>query len=223
MFTGLIQDVGTVVQAQRRGENLLLGVRTRMDLAQVALGDSICIEGYCQTVVRIDGDAFFVEVSPETLSRTTAGDLRPGLRVNIEPALRLTDRLGGHMVAGHVDGVGIVESMTSGSEFWVIAIKAEPAVLRYCVEKGSIAVDGISLTVNKVLDDRFEVGIIPHTLSATTLGKKKAGARVNLETDLIGKYVERFVSAMLTKSTETSETQREKIDPAFLAKHGFLK
>ena len=223
MFTGLIQDIGTVTRVERRGQNVLLGVRTGLDLKEAALGDSISIEGFCQTVVRIEKDVFWVEVSPETLACTTAGNLRPGLRVNLEPALRLSDRLGGHLVAGHVDGLGTLSAIDTGNDFTVIAIKAGPEILRYCVEKGSIAVDGISLTVNRVHSDRFEIGIIPHTLKQTTLDSKGIGDPVNLECDIIGKYVERFVTTMTGQGPKVGETQREKIDPTFLAKHGFLK
>jgi riboflavin synthase len=223
MFTGLIQDVGTVVRIDKRGQNLLLGVRTKLDLTQVALGDSIAVDGYCQTVVKIEADVFYMEVSPETVARTTAKDLSSGQRVNVEPALRLSDRLGGHLVAGHVDGIGTIMAIAPGTDFWVISITTTPQILRYCIEKGSIAVDGISLTVNRVGTEDFDIGIIPHTLAQTTLGSKKVNAQVNLEPDLIGKYVERFVLNLAGPGSQTAESQDKKIDPTFLAKHGFLK
>ena len=223
MFTGLIQDVGTVARLEKRGQNTLLGVRTGMDLSRVAVGDSVNIDGYCQTVVKMEGDVFFVEVSPETLARTTAGELQSGRRVNNEPALRLSDRLGGHLVTGHVDGTGVLEAVEKSPDFRIIAIKADGNILRYCVEKGSIAVDGISLTINRVMTDRFEAGIIPHTLNSTTIGLKKQGDKVNIETDLIGKYVERFLSGKGAGGSKAGENEGDKIDAAFLAKHGFLK
>ena len=223
MFTGLIQDVGTVLRVEKRGRNLLLGIRTGLDLEEVALGDSICINGFCQTVVKKEGDAFFVEVSPETVSVTTAAELRPGQKVNLEPALRLSDRLGGHLVAGHVDETGVIGSIDEGSDFVVISIKAGPEMLKYCILKGSIAVEGVSLTINKVLADRFEVGIIPHTLKMTTLGDKGPGDRVNLEADLIGRYVGMFVSNLIGNDTSDAKVEGQKIDATFLAKHGFLK
>jgi riboflavin synthase len=220
MFTGLIQDVGSVARIEKSGENTRLVIRTKMDLKQVALGDSISVEGYCQTVVHISNDLFAVEVSPETLERTTAGSLRVGARVNLEPALRLSDRLGGHLVSGHIDGVGTIKGIDAGKKFHAIQIEAPESILRYCIEKGSVAVDGISLTINKVDSTSLTVGIIPHTADQTTLIAKSVGDRVNLECDLIGKYVERFLSASMGKTTEN---QGEKIDQGFLAKHGFLK
>ena len=220
MFTGLIQDVGTVARVEKRGRNLLLTVHTALDLKSVALGDSIAVDGYCQTVVSISGDTFSMEISPETQDRTTAGDLRPGHRVNVEPALRLSDRLGGHLVAGHVDGVGTISRIEPGDDFWIIGITAGPEVMRYCIEKGSITVQGISLTINKVTANGFELGIIPHTIKSTTLGDKKVGDRINLEADMIGKYVERFVTGT---AGNPSENKEEKISFPFLEKHGFLK
>lgn len=223
MFTGLIQDIGTVTKVEKRGRNTLMGVRTKMDLEQVALGDSIAIDGYCQTVVKLEKDVFFVEIGPETMERTTARSLAPGRKVNLEPALRLSDRLGGHMMSGHVDGVGTIDYMDAGPEFWLIGIKTPPRILKYCVEKGSIAVDGISLTINQVTPDGFEIGIIPHTLKNTTLSGKKPKDQVNLEVDIMGKYVEKFVLAMAGKGADGTGNADDKIDLGFLAKHGFLK
>lgn len=223
MFTGLIQDIGTVLRIEKRGRNLLLGIRSGMNLEEVALGNSICVSGFCQTVVKKEGNAFFVEVSPETVSVTTAGQLQPGQKVNLEPALQLSDRLGGHLVAGHVDGTGIIESINEGTDFVVISIKAGPEILKYCIHKGSIAIDGVSLTVNRVLEGSLEVGIIPHTLKMTTLGDLAPGDKVNLEADLIGKYVGMFVSRMVGNGAVDLEKDGQKIDTTFLAKHGFLK
>jgi len=145
------------------------------------------------------------------------------MEVNIEPALRLSDRLGGHLVAGHVDGVGTLKEMEAGPEFWVLTIQAPPEIIRYCIEKGSVAVNGVSLTVNKVTGATFQLGIIPHTLQSTTLHKLKPGDKVNLETDMIGKYVEKFVRSMTGQGDPEGQEPGEKIDATILAKHGFLK
>jgi len=223
MFTGLIQEIGTVVIIQRRGTNVLVGVKANLALPGTDLGDSIAIDGYCQTVVKLEKDIFFVQISPETISRTTAADLKTGQKVNLEPALRLSDRLAGHLVLGHVDGVGEISNIDDDGRFVVIKISAPDDIISLCVEKGSIAVDGISLTVNKVGKNHFEIGIIPHTLDKTTLGFKKVGSKVNLETDIMGKYAFRFLSSMMGKDGNPGDSNNEKIDLAFLAKHGFLK
>lgn len=220
MFTGLIQDVGTVTRLTKKGKNTLLSVRTAINLSQVVVGDSIAIDGYCQTVVAIAGNVFTAEVSPETMARTTASTLSAGDKVNLEPALRLSDRLGGHLVSGHVDGVGTIEEIQGQDDFVIITVSAPPELIAYCIEKGSVAVDGVSLTINAVGEKYFQLGVIPHTLKATTLALKEAGDKVNIENDMIGKYVARFLSGFGVKPADHPD---EKIDAAFLAKHGFLK
>jgi riboflavin synthase len=216
MFTGLIGAVGALTGIGRRGDHLVFRVRPKPALDAVAIGESISLDGYCQTVVAVTGDEFSVEVSPETVARTTAGERRVGDRLNVERSLRLGDRLGGHLVAGHVDGVGQVRRVEERGEFVRIAIDAPPDVLRYCVPKGSIAVDGVSLTINSVDDSGFEVGIIPHTWSATVLHERRPGARVNLEADLIGKYVERFLTARFAAPSQG-------VTETLLAEAGFLE
>ncbi len=198
MFTGLIEDVGTVRRADARqlpeGEARdLVIVPEAIAASELALGDSIALDGCCLTVTALDERSFTVQAGPETLRRTTLGGFAPGTRVNLERALLPTTRLGGHIVAGHVDGTGeIVERVVDGP--WLsVSFRAPPEVLRYVVEKGSIAVDGISLTVNRVDGYAFAVALIPHTIEKTTLGAKGPGARVNLEVDIVGKYVETFV------------------------------
>ncbi|MCA9673829.1 MAG: riboflavin synthase [Kofleriaceae bacterium] len=198
MFTGLVEDLGTVVRADRRGDAVELMVRPdAMPVAELALGDSVCHDGCCLTVTATDGTSYAVLAGAETLARTTVGDLRPGARVNLERAMRLGDRLGGHLVAGHVDGLGTITARRDLGANIVYTVAAAPALLRYVVEKGSIALDGISLTVNRVDAAGFDVAIIPHTAAKTTLGAKPAGRRVNLEVDVIGKYVEKLLGGHL--------------------------
>jgi riboflavin synthase len=181
MFTGIVREVGRVVEFD--------GLRLVVDAATKAeSGDSIAVEGVCLTV--LDGSHLAFDVVPETLSRTTLGGLRPGDRVNIEPALRVGDPLGGHNVQGHVDGIGHVRSI--GEPVW---IDAPVEILRYCIEKGSITVDGVSLTIAAIDDAGFAVALIPHTLTATTLGELEPGDPVNLEADVLAKYVERLLEA----------------------------
>ena len=194
MFTGLVREVGTVASL----EGGVDGVRIEIDAPETArgaaLGDSIAIDGVCLTVVAAADGRFAFDAVPETLDRTALGTLEPGSRVNLEPALRAGDALGGHYVQGHVDGVGTVRSVEpegDGSRIW---FDAPPELLRYLVEKGSIAVQGTSLTVAGVDDAGFAVALIPHTLGATTLGALAPGARVNLEADVLAKYVEKLLA-----------------------------
>ncbi|MCL4232970.1 MAG: riboflavin synthase [Deltaproteobacteria bacterium] len=215
MFTGLIEDVGTVERAASRGSGLRLAVRTsRIDAKTLAMGESISIDGYCQTVVEIGAHGFSVDVGRETLAKTTAGKLRAGDRVNLERAVRLGDRLGGHWVAGHVDGVGTVRRVERAPDFVVFHVESPAEVARYLIPKGSIAMQGVSLTVNTCEGTAFSVGIIPHTLAETTLGDLREGSLVNLEADIIGKYVEKLVNA--AQGRETDGVTRD-----FLARHGF--
>ena len=198
MFTGLVEDIGTVVRADRRGDALVLIVQpSAIPVGELALGESVSHDGVCLTVTAVEGETFTVLAGAETLRRTTLGDVRVGSELNLERALRVGDRLGGHMVAGHVDGVGQIAARRDEGANIVYSISAPPDVLRYVVEKGSIAIDGISLTVNRVdapgHGDAFDVAIIPHTAEKTTLVEKHPGARVNLEVDIIGKYVEKLV------------------------------
>ena len=193
MFTGLIEELGTVkgIRSQAGGMRLSIAGKTVLD--GMKAGDSIAVNGACLTVVEMSHSVFGADVSKETLTKTTLGRLRVGDRVNLERAMRPADRLGGHLVAGHVDAVGVIRTIERLGEASLFTLEAPPEVLRYLIYKGSIAVDGISLTVNEVQGERFTVTIIPHTVRQTTLGLKKAGDPVNLEADMIGKYVEKFV------------------------------
>jgi riboflavin synthase len=195
VFTGLVEDVGTVARADRRSDALVLAVRpARIDTATLQLGESICHDGVCLTVTEAGpGGTYTVLAGAETLARTTLGRVRAGTRLNLERALAAGARLGGHLVAGHVDGTGELIARVDRGANLVLTVRAAPALLRYVVEKGSIAVDGISLTVNRVDGDGFDVAIIPHTAAETTLGARRPGDAVNLEVDVIGKYVEKLL------------------------------
>jgi riboflavin synthase len=194
MFTGLIECEGVITRAERVTGGMRLEVYAPEFGRDMAIGDSIAVDGACLTVVKFIRGAFLTDVSGETLERTTLGALQQGGKVNLERALRLSDRLGGHLVSGHVDGVGKLELRQPAGKFTVYQFQAPPAVMRYVVEKGSIAVDGISLTVAKLGQQGFTVAVIPQTESLTTLKDKPIGAGVNLEADMLAKYVERFVA-----------------------------
>jgi riboflavin synthase len=194
VFTGLVEDVGTLARVTPRADATVLAIAPRdIPVGELVLGESIAIDGTCLTVTARDEGSFEVLASLETLARTTLGALQPGERVNLERAVRPSDRLGGHIVAGHVDGVGEIAARTPLGAAIEVEFRAPAELLRYVVEKGSIAVDGISLTVNRVSEYAFAVALIPHTLAMTTLGDKAVGAKVNLEVDVIAKYVEKLV------------------------------
>jgi riboflavin synthase len=195
MFTGIIQSVGRIVRAESRDGDLRLVVRAALDSVDAGIGASIAVAGCCLTVAAREAEALTFDVSNASQSLTTLGQLRAGDTVNLEPALRLSDRLGGHLVSGHVDGVGtLVESQADArSQRWTLAIPA--ALARYVVQQGSIAVDGVSLTVNAAHGHQFEVNLVPHTLAATTFGGRRVGDRVNLEVDMLARYVEGLLAA----------------------------
>jgi riboflavin synthase len=194
MFTGLVEDLGTVVRADRRSDALVLAVKpNRIPLAELAIGESVCHDGACLTVTEVGRDAFTVLAGGETLARTTLGGVRVGSKLNLERSLRLGDRLGGHWVTGHIDGTGELAVRRDLGANLVLGVRAAPGLLKYIVEKGSIAIAGVSLTVNAVDAETFSVAIIPHTREETTLGALKLGDRVNLETDLIAKHVEKLL------------------------------
>ncbi len=195
MFSGIIADVGTISSAQDREGGLRLSVETQdLGMEDVSLGDSIAVNGVCLTVVKIADKTFTVDVSRETLDCTVGLERQGGL-VNLEKALRLSDRLGGHLVSGHVDGVGEVVAFNDIGESWRLIVRAPHALAKYIAVKGSITINGVSLTVNRVAGSEFEVNLIPHTLAVTTLNQLCAGVKVNLEIDLIARYVERMMQA----------------------------
>jgi riboflavin synthase len=214
MFTGIVEELG-VVQALDRGlQSAVLTILARRVVNGMQVGDSVTVNGVCLTVVRFTDQGFGVDVSPETLRVTALGSLAPGDGVNLERAVRVGDRLGGHLVSGHVEAVGRVVSRAPDGNAFNLTIEAPREILRYCVGKGSITVDGVSLTITGLNEKTFGVTIIPHTAQATNLGLKPPGALVNLEPDLIAKYVERLLLG--------SEAKPEKVDAEFLRKRGLL-
>jgi len=194
VFTGIVTDVGQVQAREPRGGDLRLVIACQqLDLWAVHVGDSLCVQGCCLTAVGLTGTTFAADVSRETLALTTLGRLEPGARVNLEPALRAGDALGGHLVSGHIDGVARVSAVESDARSRRLTIEAPAALARYLAPKGSVAVDGVSLTINSVQGPSFGVNIIPHTQSATTLGQLEVGARVNLEVDQVARYIHRLM------------------------------
>ncbi len=218
MFTGIIQAVGKISAIEAKGSDARVRVATgKLDLAEVKIGDSIAVSGVCLTVVTMSGDGFTADVSGETLARTIFTSLRGGDPVNLEMALTPTTRLGGHLVSGHVDGVGTVEGRQDDGRSVRFRIKAPDALAKYIAEKGSICVDGVSLTVNAVHGAEFDINIVPHTLNETTLGFFKPGRGVNLEVDLLARYLERLLLGEQAAQSGATLTRE------FLAQHGFLK
>lgn len=195
MFTGIVQDLGRVVSREMRGVDARLVIASKqLDLAKTAIGDSISVQGVCLTVTALTGDSFSADVSHETLSLTTLGQLDIGSAVNLEPALRAGDRLGGHLVSGHVDGVAHVASTGWDGDSLRVRVTVPDDLARYIARKGSVTLDGVSLTVNEVEGATFGVNLIPHTQVVTTLGQLQPGARLNLEVDQMARYVERLVA-----------------------------
>ena len=211
MFTGIIESMGFIGKFTRHGDDAVVDIDTSMNLDDVKVGDSISVNGACLTVTRKTGKGFAADVSAETLTRTNLKTLKPKELVNLEKSLRMNDFLGGHLVLGHVDGMGkILEKVVKGNSVQ-FGVEADTQLCRLIVEKGSVAVDGISLTVNRCEKNRFYVNMIPHTVRMTTLGFKKIADMVNIETDIIGKYVEKLLNP------------GKGIDMNFLAEHGFIK
>jgi len=211
MFTGLVEGKGMVVGIERKNQGANLQIKPLFSLNNLKIGESIAIDGACLTVTKLHKETFEVELSPETLLRTTFRYFQVGTEVNLEQALQLGDRLGGHLVTGHVDTMGVIKDKKEWGSHTVFTFGISSQWMRYIVEKGSVAIDGVSLTVNRCLSDGFEVNIIPHTARITTLGKKEIGDKVNIETDLIGKYVFKFLTPWL----KTGLTED------FLKEHGF--
>jgi len=205
MFTGIIQEVGTVIQTSTVGGGLYITVRAPRASRELRVNDSVSINGVCQTVIKQQGENFTVEAVEETLKKTTFGDLRTSAPVNLELALRLNDRVGGHLVQGHVDGVGVVRSIVQNESSWLISVEISTEFTRYVIPVGSISIDGVSLTVADIKDSLITVSIIPHTMDNTNFGNFKAGTRVNVEFDLIGKYIERLVGVSTGSTRSVSQ------------------
>ncbi len=215
MFTGLIEDVGIIEEIQGRANQAFLTVSTRLPMKELSLGESIAVNGICLTVKQFGHGRFSADASPETMDKTTLGRLTRGAKVNLERAMKLSDRLGGHLVTGHIDGRASIVGKHDDANAWRFRFKVDAALLPMLVSKGSVAVDGISLTVNDVTEESFSVAIIPHTLENTTLADRQVGDLVNIETDIIAKYVARLLAA---KNTRTDAG----VSLDLLAKHGFL-
>ncbi len=219
MFTGIIQSVGQIQRLEPRGGDARLSIGAgKLPLDGVALGDSIAVNGVCLTVVALTAQGFSADVSRETLSLTTLGGLGIGARVNLEKALTLSTPLGGHLVSGHIDGVGTLLERVEDARSWRLRIQAPDALARYIAHKGSICVDGISLTVNQVDGAAFDLNIVPHTVQETIIGDYRPGGHVNLEVDLIARYLERLLLGDRAANPAASPLTRD-----FLAEHGFLK
>lgn len=216
MFTGIIEELGTIDRVERGSESAVLHIHCHDVLEGTKIGDSIAVNGVCLTVTSMGADCYTADVMAETLDRSSLGRLQKGSRVNLERAMPADGRFGGHIVAGHIDGTGTVQSIERDETAVWYKIGADASILRYIVEKGSITIDGISLTVARVGNGDFSVSIIPHTQENTVLKDRKVGDIVNLETDIIGKYVEKL---MQPKENETSQS---KVTMSFLAENGFL-
>lgn len=214
MFTGIVAELGIVKGIQRSSQAGVLTIAASQVLSDGNVGDSIAIDGVCLTITELMHDSFAADVSAETLRRTTLGSLRPGDSVNLESALRLADRLGGHLVLGHVDEVGTISGWQDEGASSLMRVSISQEAMRYVVYKGSVCVDGISLTISKLFDDGFEVALIPHTKQVTTLGYKRVGTHVNIEVDLLGRYIERLLTYPSAEGAS--------IDMDFLAKHGYI-
>lgn len=221
MFTGIIESFGTIKQIQSEGEGKVLHIGCDLDLSASKIGDSFNVNGACLTAVSLDKKAFKVDMAPETVERTTFKQLTVGSRVNIERALKLSDRIDGHLVSGHIDGTGTISSMTRKSNAVIIKIDVPSELAADMIEKGSVAIEGISLTINRCSDRDFEVSIIPHTADITTIGLKRVGDKVNIETDMIGKYVKKNLMGSLSKNDALPKGKKD-ISRELLARNGFL-
>lgn len=215
MFTGIIENKGKVLRVEYRGQEKRLTLEIPMDLTDLKLGDSININGACLTVVEKKEQAIGVDLSLETLEKTILGKLKEGDKVNLERALRLTDRLGGHIVTGHIDGIGILLEKRKERDFLGLKVRIPQSISRYVVQKGSIAIDGISLTVNECQGEEIQITLIPYTIEKTTLIDKKVGDQVNVEADILGKYVEKML--------DRGAVESKRVDLSFLKEHGFVE
>lgn len=221
MFTGIIESLGTIKRIEPKGEGRVMHVACGIDLKETRTGDSIAVNGACLTVTGFTKGGFIVDMAPETVDRTNFKYLGQGSPVNIERALKLSDRIDGHLVSGHIDGTGTIASISKRSNAVIVSIDVPFELAADMIEKGSVAVDGISLTINKCMDTGFEVSIIPHTARITTIGQKKTGDKVNIETDMLGKYVKKILSGARPSDGSVSGTSKD-ISMELLAKNGFL-
>lgn len=214
MFTGIIEEIGTVKSIDKGDKSAKLAIQANQIFTDLILGDSVAVNGVCLTVSNLGGELFEADTMAETLNRTDLSTLKPGSKVNLERAMSVNDRFGGHIVSGHIDGTGTITNTKRNDNAIEITISTTRKITRYIVEKGSVAIDGISLTVVKVWDDHFQVSVIPHTGKSTTLLNKSAGSTVNIENDIVGKYIERFC-------TVSNTSKQESITMQFLKQSGF--
>ncbi|MGD1969955.1 MAG: riboflavin synthase [Desulfobacterales bacterium] len=221
MFTGIIEGLGTISGLRPAGQGKRLSVEADFTLDQTKIGDSIAVNGACLTVINIGAKQFEVDLSPETLATSTFDQARRGDRVNLERALRLSDRIDGHLVSGHIDGTGMIKSKEKQGNAIMVTFTVPEALTRYMIHKGSVAVDGVSLTINACDTNSFAVSIIPYTADITTVGLKQKGDAVNIETDMIGKFVEQFTRGKATRDPKETSASSV-IDKEFLAKSGYL-
>ena len=219
VFTGIIESFGTIKRIESAGEGKRLVIGCDLDLSESRIGDSIAVNGACLTAVTLGKNEFSVDMAPETVSRTTFSSARPGSRVNIERAMKLSSRVDGPLVSGHIDGTGTIGAIQRKSNAIIVTIQVGPELAADMIEKGSVAIEGISLTINRCSDSDFDVSIIPHTAAITTIGLKNVGDSVNIETDMLGKYVRKILTG---KAPETQAAASSGVDTAFLAKNGFL-
>lgn len=217
MFTGIIQEVGRVREIKRGVQSVRISIEAPILISKISVGDSICTNGVCLTVTNKGKDTFQADATPETVRRTTLFELRTGDPVNLEPALTLKDFLGGHIVSGHVDGIGTIKRMWREENALWLSITTDAEIIRYIVEKGSVSVDGISLTIAKIAGESFDVSIIPHTAQQTTLALKKTGDHVNIECDMIGRYVAKFLNIDVER-----RPLDQVFDKDFLRNNGFI-
>lgn len=225
MFTGIIESFGIIKRIESNGEGKILHIGCDLDLSGSKIGDSIAVNGACLTAVALGKFDFKVDMAPETVSKTTFKQMGPGTRVNIERALRLSDRIDGHLVSGHIDGTGMISSVTRNANAVIISVAVHEGLAADMIEKGSVAIDGISLTINQFSKAgskiEFQVSVIPHTADITTIGFKKVGDKVNIETDMLGKYVRKILMGGGLKKDADSQKNSD-ISMALLAKNGFL-
>ena len=222
MFTGIVEELGTIRSIQRKSQGSTLEIQASEVLTDAKVGDSISVDGACLTIISRTPEVFTSDISAETLRRTTLGERKVGEQVNLERSLRLSDRLGGHLVLGHVDEVATICSWKDEGDASLMQVTISDNIRRYITYKGSVTVDGISLTVSNVFADSFEVALIPHTKEVTTLGTKRSGAKVNLEVDLIARYLETLLKNSDAETDRTERPGSDTLNLSFLAKHGYI-
>ena len=223
MFTGIVEDLGTIKSIQVKPQGAILEIQATDVLSDAKVGDSISVEGACLTIRFLTSETFTLDVSAETLRRTTLGERKIGEQVNLERSLRLSDRLGGHLVLGHVDEVATIRSWKDEGDASVMQVTMSRTTKPYIAYKGSITIDGVSLTVSNLLADAFEVTLIPHTKDVTTFGTKRNGAKVNLEVDIVARYLETLLKNTEDKKEWVKQSASETLDLNFLAKHGYIE